>query len=170
MKRTIKYFKGGLKGSAAKVLLIMALMISTGCGENNPAGLGTSTRDVESADKIESRTSDRSAIRLDLGITSVAARMSESRLMYSNNGNSFNNIVPVKLYVGPGESVALNEIQSNGIFALYLNAESDFTLTNSDGLNLSVKSIMLERCSFIDLTAINHGQNEIVISGFLAGE
>jgi hypothetical protein len=120
--------------------------------------------------EVEISSTSESILKLDLGLTSKAVNVNESRLMESNIGHNFNSIVPVKFDIGPGQALDLNEFQQNGIFALYLAGNGDFTLSNTDGMNLMVKSVMMERCSFIDLKIINNNSSKITVSGFLAGE
>jgi len=53
---------------------------------------------------------------------------------------------------------------------LYISSEGSFTLSNSDGMSFSTKTVLMEKCSFIDLKARNNEQSPIKVSGFVAGE
>ena len=164
-----------LKSNKARVSLAMTMLacilLLAGCGDHSISGAGSS--DGESGTGKLDKTKDdfsSSSIKLDLGIASKRVSVNDSRLLESNIGTSFNSIVPVTLILEPGMSEELQNIQPNGIFALYLSADGDFTLTNSDGLNFTVKSILMEKCSFIDLKITNNFHRKMEISGFLAGE
>ena len=96
--------------------------------------------------------------------------ISVSRLLESNIGYRFPKIVSIDRKLKPGEEIDLQELQPNGIFSLYLSGTGSFSLSNSDGMNLGTKTILLEKCSFIDLKLVNTEQTEIQVSGFVAGE
>jgi hypothetical protein len=169
------FIKGTEREALKKKLAMLAalsVLAAVGCGNYNPAGSGNSA--AGESERIENSGDgnqiSQSVLKLDLGISSKAVSVSESRLIESNTGNNFNNIVPVSLSLEPGETADLQERQPYGIFAVYLQADADFTLKTIDGLDLTVKSIMLERCSFIDLKIINSSQQSIKVSGIVAGE
>ncbi|MBX7043348.1 MAG: hypothetical protein K1X85_10650 [Ignavibacteria bacterium] len=154
------------------MLAALSVLAAVGCGNNNPAGSGYSAAGESERTEIsgDGNSITQSVLKLDLGISSKAVSVSESRLIESNTGNQFNSIVPVSLSLEPGETADLQQLQPHGIFALYLHADADFTLKTIDGLDLTVKSIMLERCSFIDLKIFNSSQQSIKVSGIIAGE
>lgn len=154
----------------AAMLLINLLMFS-GCGDSSLTGAGSSERDEETnLQESHSTKMSPSAVKLDLGITSKRVSISESRLIESNLGNHFGNIVPVNITLNAGSSVQLQELQPNGIFALYLAADGEFSLSNTDGLNITLKSVFMEKCSFIDLAIVNNTASKLTVTGFLAGE
>ena len=167
-------FKESLKQELKKKMSMVAalsMLFAVGCGNYNPAGSGNNAAgDIGVSGNTEAGKLKQSLLRLDLGITSAKASVSESRFIESNNGNIFNSIAEVNLSIEPGEYADLQELQPYGIFAVYLAGDACFTLKTSDGLDLTVKSIMLEKCSFIDLKIFNSSQHAIKVSGIIAGE
>ncbi len=158
-------------GRSIALTILVCLFLVSGCGDHSITGAGSSGNDLKnsSADNSGNELSS-SFIKLDLGISSKRVSVNDSRLIESNSGNSFNSIVPVTLTLEPGMSEELQNIQQSGIFALYLTADGDFTMTNSDGLSVTLKSVLMEKCSFIDLKVTNNFHRKITITGFLAGE
>lgn len=157
-------------GFTAAMVLTILLMIS-GCGDSSLTGAGSAEKDAETnLQESHSTKMSPTAVKLDFGITSKRVSISESRLIESNLGNHFGNIVPVNITLNTGGSVQLQELQPNGIFALYLTADGDFSLFNTEGLNITLKSVFMEKCSFIDLGIVNNTANKINVTGFLAGE
>jgi hypothetical protein len=150
---------------------IIQMFLLTSCGDQNPTGAGSSIREPElSATDNAGKNLSSSSMKLELGISSKRVNLSESRLLESNLGYQFNSIVPVELDLSPGAALQLEELQPNGIFALYLASDGDFTLSDSDGLNLTLKTVLMEKCSFIDLKVNNNTIDKITVTGFLAGE
>jgi hypothetical protein len=168
-KQRIK-LKSLTNGFTTAVLIIL-MFVFTSCGNQNLTGAGSSVREPEiSVTEDAGKDFGSSTMKLELGISSKRVNLSESRLLESNLGYQFNSIVPVKLDLSPGAALQLEELQPNGIFALYLASDGDFTLSNSDGMNLTLKSVLMEKCSFIDLKVVNNTSDELTVTGFLAGE
>ena len=155
------------------VLSIIVLMNVTfsGCGDSNITGNErTASGNPEAGKNIKQPVKDSTFIKLDMNILFKSECISESKLLESNNGNKFNNIVSFSKELNPGGELDLQELQQSGIFGLYISSEGSFTLSNSDGLSFSSKTVLMEKCSFIDLKVRNNEQSPIKVSGFVAGE
>ncbi len=161
----------GLSSGFTSVIIIILMFIFTSCSDQNLTGAGSSSGEPElSVTENSGKDLGSSTMKLELRISSMRVNLSESRLLESNLGNQFNSITPVKIVLSPGASMQLEELQPNGIFALYLASDGDFTLTNSDGMNLTLKSVLMEKCSFLDLKVVNNTSDKLTVTGFLAGE
>jgi len=155
------------------VLFVMALLnvAYIGCGDSNITGYQqTESGNTAAGNNTRPTLKDSTIIKLDLNITFKSERINELKLLESNNGNKFNNIVSFSKDLNPGGELDLQELQQSGIFGLYISSEGSFTLSNSDGLSFSTKTVLMEKCSFIDLKVRNNEQGPIKVSGFVAGE
>lgn len=152
-------------------LLLTVTVMAAGCGESGaPSGYSAAQMpDKKEADK-GSNMSASSSVKYLLTLASDRFTIEESRLLESHNGNQFNNASAVKFTLEPGESFDLQDLQPYGIFALYLTSDGEFTLSNSSGMSFTSKTVLMEKCSFIDLKIENPYQKEILVKGFLAGE
>ena len=153
-----------------KILLMIFLtaIIIQGC-ENSVSEKSESLN--RSAGRNESESgSDINSVKISLDLSFGKHSMGMNKMLESNLGTHFNNITKVDAKLASGEELDLQEIQPFGIFGLYLSSDDMFELTNSDGLILSSKSLLLEKCSFIDLKVKNPTASEIHLTGFVAGE
>ncbi|HMS64686.1 MAG TPA: hypothetical protein PKD83_05465 [Ignavibacteria bacterium] len=159
-----------------KKILLMIIMTTqfwlNGCGDSNLTGISNTDYNSNTSSGVSSSNiqPDSTSIVLSMSLRFKNLAIKESKLMESNNGNRFNRITSIEQDVKPGEELDLQEIQPYGIFSLYLSGTGTFALTNSDGMNFTSKTILLEKCSFIDLKLINTEQKSIHVSGYLAGE
>ena len=159
--------------AAALVLLIIFSLIAliSGCGDSNLTGIqGSGSGSSASGENIKPGFKDSTIIKLDMSISFKSETISDSKLLESNIGNKFNHIVSFKRDLKPGEELDLQDLQPTGIFGLYISSDGSFTLSNSDGMSFSTKSLLMEKCSFIDLKVRNEGQRTINVTGFAAGE
>lgn len=158
------------------LLLIFTLTITqfiSGCGDSDIAGINSSSTNTISGAGQQSPSEiqpEANNILLSMTLSFRKNIISSSKLLESNSGYRFQNIVSVERNLKPGEEIDLQELQPYGIFSLYLSGTGSFALTNSDGMNLGTKTILLEKCSFIDLKLVNTEQKEIQVSGYVAGE
>jgi len=158
-----------------KVMALAALIASaytlSGCGDTNVTGTQESKTPVTaSGEKSVSHKENTSNIFMNISLKFKSETLEDSKFLESNNGTSFNNIVSIKKEVKPGEEIDLQELQPNGIFGIYLQSNGTFSISNSDGMNFSSKTILIEKCSFIDLKLRNTNSKSIFVSGLLAGE
>lgn len=159
--------------AAALVLLIIFSLISliSGCGDSDLTGIQDyGSGSSASGENIKPGFRDSTVIKLDMNISFKSETISDSKLLESNIGNKFNHIVSFNRELKPGGELDLQEIQPAGIFGLYISSEGTFTLSNSDGMQFSSKSVLMEKCSFIDLKVRNEGQKTVKVTGFVAGE
>lgn len=172
---TVKFTKA--KNKVTQLLLvIITLVISqifiSGCGDSDITGVGSGNSNTLSGagqNPSEIQPGEYN-ILLSMNLIYKKNSISVSRLLESNIGYRFPNIVTIDMKLKPGEEIDLQQLQPYGIFSLYLSGTGSFSLTNSDGMNLGTKTILLEKCSFIDLKLVNTEQREIQVSGFVAGE
>lgn len=153
-----------------KILIMMTLtvLLIQGC-ENSVSEKSESIN--SSAGKIESESgSDINSIKINLDLSFGKHSIGMNKMLESNMGTHFNNITKIDTRIAAGDELDLQEIQPYGIFGLYISSDNMFELTNSDGLILSSKSLLLEKCSFIDLKVRNPTASEIHLTGFVAGE
>lgn len=159
--------------AATLVLLIIFSLISlfSGCGNTNLTGIqDNGSGSSASGENIKPGFKDSTIIKLDMSLSFKSETISDSKLLESNIGNKFNHIVSFKRELKPGGELDLQDLQPAGIFGLYISSDGSFTLSNSDGMSFSTKSLLMEKCSFIDLKVSNHGQKTINVTGFAAGE
>ncbi len=166
-----------LRNAAKQKLMAIAISVlllsfsAAGCGDSNVAGINDQEHKITSSgEALTPEKQVSSGIKLSLNLMYKSKSINESRMLESNNGPEFNHIVSVDSEIKPYEEIDLQELQPYGIFALYLCGTEEFSLTNSDGMSLRSKSILLEKCSFIDLKLKNNGANTIHVTGFVAGE
>lgn len=154
------------------LFIVAALNVAfTGCGDSNISGSQqTESGNTAAGNNTKPPLKDSTIIKLDLNISFKSEFISESKLLESNNGNKFNNIVSFSKVLNPRGELDLQELQQSGIFGLYISSEGSFTLSNSDGLSFSTKTVLMEKCSFIDLKIRNNEQSPIKVIGFVAGE
>lgn len=181
-KLSIKYFKNERRikmnnkiiKSAPKVLVMLTILFSfllNGCGDSNISGINSNeSRLTASGEKSELLKSDSTSIRLDLSLKFKSVSITDSKNLESNTGNRFYHIASVNVDLKPNEELDLHELQESGIFGLYLSATGSFTLSNSDGLTFTSKTVLMEKCEFIDLKLKNQEHSIIHVSGFVAGE
>lgn len=151
--------------------LVATLTLINGCSDSNPSSVQSMQENVSAGVKIDrAKIYDSTLIKFEVNFSFKSQVISDSRMMESNLGNRFNHIVSVSQYLEPGEELDLQELQPTGIFALYLSANETFSLRNSDGMSFSSKTILMEKCSFIDLKLKNEGFKAIQVNGFVAGE
>ncbi|MEO8446044.1 MAG: hypothetical protein ABI528_01040 [bacterium] len=158
---------------AMMILTVIALAFNftlTGCNDSNVAGLIQSSSTNSAGGESTKPVRDTTSIYLDMSIQFKSENITESKMLESNTGNQFNHIVRVDRELKPNEILNLEELQPTGIFGLYLSATGTFTLTNSNGLSLNSKSILLEKCQFIDMLLKNQEAKSIHVTGFVAGE
>lgn len=151
--------------------LLTTLSVFNSCSDPSSAGVQNTETNISGAENI--RVPDRpdsTHIKLDVNVSFKSQSISESKFLESNIGNTFNHIVSVNHDLGPGEVLDLQELQPTGIFSLYLSANGTFSLSNSDGMSFSSKTLLIEKCSFIDLKLKNEGYKVMHVSGFVAGE
>ena len=161
------------KATSVFVIFIMVILNAayTGCGDSNITGSQQTESGITAAGKnTKPPLKDSTVIKLDMSISFKSEFINESKLLESNNGNRFNNIISFSRDLNPGGELDLQELQQSGIFGLYISSEGLFTLSNSDGLSFSTKTVLMEKCSFIDLKVRNNEQSSIKVSGFVAGE
>ncbi|MBK9331528.1 MAG: hypothetical protein IPM96_03745 [Ignavibacteria bacterium] len=152
-----------------KLTLMTVILLTLVSGCDNSVTNETE-RKIVSAGQKESVTKRASTIMLEMNLHFGKVTMSNNRTLESNNGNNFNNIVKFDTLLNSNEILDLQEMQPYGIFALYLNSENDIEISNSDGMNIRCKTILLEKCSFIDLKLKNVSGIKIKVSGIVAGE
>ncbi len=176
IKMKIQANSKNLNQFTVKKILLMIIMTTqfwlNGCGDSNLTGISNTDYNSNTSSGVSSSNiqPDSTSIVLSMSLRFKNLAIKESKLMESNNGNRFNRITSIEQDVKPGEELDLQEIQPYGIFSLYLSGTGTFALTNSDGMNFTSKTILLEKCSFIDLKLINTEQKSIHVSGYLAGE
>lgn len=169
----IQRTKSRVAASLSKVILILIMTFSilAGCSDSNLTGVHQNNSNNTSAgQKPAYKKFDTTIIQLDMNLRFKSEVLTESKMLESNNNNHFNNIVPISLTLKPNEVLDLQELQPNGIFGLYLSSTGTFVLSNYDGMSLNSKTILLEKCAFIDLKLRNIEAKEISIQGFVAGE
>lgn len=164
-----------LRKLAFRALLIAVLQaaafFATGCSDkSNPAGTGSGVNESVYGKGDAGSVNDSTKIKLGLSVSYKSESFSDSKLMESNNGQNFNHIETVNLELKPQQEIDLQDIQQAGIFALYLNSNGNFSLRNRDGLQMKAKTVLLDKCEFIDLTLRNEDAKTITVKGFVAGE
>lgn len=169
-----KKMNNNIVKNTSKAAVMLAILFSfalTGCGDSNVAGVhDNESKITASGEKLNSAKPDSTSIRLDLSLKFKSGSITDSKNLESNIGNRFNHIASIDIEIKPNEELDLQEIQPRGIFGLYLSGTGSFTLTNSDGMSFTSKTILMEKCAFIDLKLRNQEQTSIHISGFVAGE
>ncbi len=152
-----------------KLALMTVIMLTLVSGCDNSVTYETESK-IESAGQKESVMNRTGTIMLEMNLHFGKVTLSNKCTLESNNGNNFNNIVKFDTLIKPNEIIDLQEMQPYGIFALYINSEKDVEISNSDGMNIRCKTILLEKCSFIDLKLKNVSGKIIKVSGIVAGE
>ena len=149
-------------------LLISLLITFNGCDNS----VTQKSEEVTSAagKNSSSESVDANSIKLSLNLSFRKQSISEEKMLESNLGNYFRNIVSIDKKLEPSEELNLQDLQPNGIFGLYINSSDLFELSNSDGLLFSSKSLLMEKCSFIDLKVKNPTSKTIHLTGLVAGE
>lgn len=171
----MKQLKQRVKNRRIAAVIMSAVIFSStvfsGCGDSNLTGVQSAgkTNTVSESKPLE-KNFDTTSITMNLVLRYKTISLQDSKYLESNNGNQFNSIVSVDIELKPGEEINLDELQPNGIFSLYLSGSGSFTLSNSDGMSFSSKSVFMEKCSFIDLKLKNIELKAIKVSGFVAGE
>lgn len=157
--------------STAAAFVVAAIFtvipIMAGCSDNVISGSGNHSTDADH--QITSRK-DSTRIQLDLNLNFKSGSISTSKFLESNQGNRFNNIIKIDRDIKPGETLDLENLQPTGIFGLYLSSDGTFSMENSSGLSFRSKTVLMEKCEFIDLKIINNEQYIIKVTGFVAGE
>jgi hypothetical protein len=167
MKRSI------FKNMKANTLLaVLLFFLINGCGDSNVAGIHENEPKISGAgENFRRNISDTTSIRLDMSLKFKSESISDSKLLESNTGNQFNNILSIERDIKPGEEINFYESQPPyGIHALFFKSDGSFTLTNSSGLSITAKSLLMEKCEFIDLILKNEESKAIHVVGFIAGE
>lgn len=174
--------KGGskvqnLKSISNRITLIMifsGLLTSfaiISCSDSNVAGTENKESKISSSgERLGARKPDSTIINLDLTLQYKSESITDSKILESNIGNRFNHIVSIDIQLEPDQELDLQELQPYGIFGLYLSSTGSFTLHNSDGMGFTSKTVLMEKCSFIDLKLKNQEQTSIRVRGFIAGE
>lgn len=162
------------KQSIASLVLLALLsfpVFTAGCGDSILTGYQNSRSGITAAGENKPlKDYDSTSIQLDLDIRFKSEKISDSRLLESNTGNNFNQIVSFSRDLKPGEVFDLQDLETYGIFGLYINSTGIFTLFNSDGMAFRSKTVLMEKCSFIDLKLKNEEQKIIKVTGLVAGE
>lgn len=157
--------------SALLILIIISITMTTGCSDSNVAGIQSAGNKITSSDETpQVKGVDSTLIRLNMNLSFKSSKIVDNKFLESNLGNHFNHIAEVQVKLTPGEELDLQDLQPYGIFGLYLSASGMFTITNSDALSLTTKTLLLEKCAFIDLKIKNTDSKPIEVSGFVAGE
>lgn len=166
--------KSNSQKSAAVILFSVILTLNLflpGCSDSSLTGIQENSSFKSASGEItKPNFKDSTFIKLEMNISFKSECITDSKLLESNTGNRFNHITSFSKELKPGQDADLQEIQPTGIFGLYITSDGSFTLSNSDGLSFSSKSVLMEKCSFIDLKIRNEGQRSIKVSGFVAGE
>jgi len=150
------------------VISILIIFIAAGC-ENSV--IDTHEEKISTAGmKSNDDSYSANSVKINLNLTFGKQSLDMNKSLESNIGTHFNNIAKIDAVIEPGEELLLHEIQPYGIFVLYLTSDNVFELSNSDGMSFSSKSVLMEKCSFIDLKVKNPTQKDIHITGMLAGE
>ncbi len=156
------------------VIILSALLssfIMNGCGDSNIAGVQNKSTGIRSAgENIPEKRYDSTTIKLDMDISFKSELISDSKILESNNGYHFGNITKIDRDLKTNEILDLQALQSSGIFGLYIGSTGSFTLSNADGMSFTSKSVLLEKCEFIDLKLKNTSGKPAHIKGFVAGE
>lgn len=153
-----------------KILIMMVLTVFTFQGCDNSVSEKSESVNTSAGLRNSESGSDLNSIKISLNLSFGKHSLGMDKMLESNMGTHFNNIRRIDEKIAPGEEFDLQAIQPFGIFGLYLSADDIFELSNSDGLILSSKSVLFEKCSFIDLKVKNPTSSEISLSGFAAGE
>jgi hypothetical protein len=172
------FFLNNPKKAISVLSLIVMLsfsLLSAGCGDSNITDFNNSGSANTSAGKntgvnTKDWYNDSTRIQLDMSIKFKAESIVDSKFLESNLGNNFNHIVSFSIDLKPGAELDLQELQEAGIFGLYLSSNGLFTLSNSDGMAFSSKTVLMEKCSFIDLKVTNQELKTIKVTGLVAGE
>ncbi|HAY33303.1 MAG TPA: hypothetical protein DCY06_04140 [Bacteroidetes bacterium] len=152
-----------------KLTLMTVILLTLVSGCDNTVTNETESKTVSAGQK-ESVINRTGTILLEMDLHFGKVTLSNNKTLESNNGNNFNNIVKFDTLIKQNDIIDLQELQPFGIFALYINSENDIELSNSDGMNIRCKTILLEKCSFIDLKIKNVSGKTIKVSGIVAGE
>lgn len=167
-------FRTNPKQAASIIALLILLsfpVIISGCGDSNVTGFQNSGSGISAAGENKPvKDYDSTNIQLDLNLRFKSEKISDSRLLESNTGNNFNQIVSFSRDLNPGEILDLQDLGTYGIFGLYVKSTGIFTLYNSDGMAFRSKTVLMEKCSFIDLKLKNEEQKIIKVTGLVAGE
>lgn len=170
----MKHYLLRSKSKLASAVISLSMLISSfsinGCGDSNISGVQDKEATIKSAGENLSLDKTLSGIKLDMNLKFGSKSIKESRMLQSNNGEQFNHIVSIDSEIKPDEEIDLQELQPYGIFGLYICATDEFTLSNSDGMSFTSKTLLMEKCSFIDLKLKNVSQKSIQVKGFVAGE
>lgn len=156
--------------NVVKAVVLMLLISFTGCGDSNVAGIHDSQSTLSASGDRLGGKADSTSITLDLNLRFKSGSISDSKVLESNLGYKFYSIATLDRDLKPHEQLDLQQIQPKGIFALYLSATGTFDLSNSDGMKFSSKSLLMEKCAFIDLKLKNNESVSIHVKGILAGE
>jgi len=161
--------------NSVKIFMIFTLMLTSfaisSCNDPNIAEVYNKEQKITNSGEAQGlNKSDSTTIQLDLNLNFKSQRISDSKFLESNLGNRFNHIVSIDIKLGPDQELDLQELQPYGIFGLYLTSTGSFTLSNSDGINFTSKTVLLEKCAFKDLKLRNREQTSIHVRGFIAGE
>ncbi|MBK8552121.1 MAG: hypothetical protein IPL53_14090 [Ignavibacteria bacterium] len=166
--------KNNPKQSIASLVLLALLsfsVLTAGCGDSILTGYQNTNSGVTAAGENKPvKDYDSTCIQLDLNIRFKSEKIAFSKLLESNTGNNFNQIVSFFRDLKPGEILNVQELGTYGIFGLYINSTGIFTLYNSDGMAFRSKTVLMEKCSFIDLKLRNDEQKIITVTGVVAGE
>lgn len=154
-------------------LIIVTLLISLqSCGNNsvtdNNESILSSAGTKASKDNVDNQNSH--SIKLSLNLSFMKQSFDQNKMLESNVGNYFGNVTKIDEKIEPNQELDLQQIQPTGIFGLYISSDDVFELKNSDGMSLSSKTVLLEKCSFIDLKIKNPTSGTIHITGMIAGE
>ncbi len=150
--------------------LLTSLAIMS-CNDSNVAGTENYTSKISSSGERSGLSKlDSTIINLDLNLQYKSESIRDSKILESNIGNRFNHIVSIDIELKPDEELDLQELQPYGIFGLYLSSTGSFELYNSDGIRFTSKTVLMEKCAFIDLRLRNQEQTPIHVRGFIAGE
>lgn len=173
-RNKMKHYLLRSKSKLASAVISLSMLISSfsinGCGDSNISGVQDKEATIKSAGENLSLDKTLSGIKLDMNLKFGSKSIKESRMLQSNNGEQFNHIVSIDSEIKPDEEIDLQELQPYGIFGLYICATDEFTLSNSDGMSFTSKTLLMEKCSFIDLKLKNVSQKSIQVKGFVAGE
>lgn len=153
------------------ILILISIAMTAGCSDSNLTGIQSAGNNNTSSNEIlPDKKTDSTTIRLNLNLKFKSSEIIINKLLESNIGTQFPHIAGINTKLAPGEELNLQELQPYGIFGVFINATGLFTISNTDGMSLTTKTLLLEKCAFIDLKLRNTEPKPIIVKGFVAGE
>lgn len=153
------------------ILLILAMSFLTGCGDSGITKVDQKDTKPSASGKTELiKKAHPKTIELGVDLKFNSSIISDSKLLESNLGNDFGHISEFEVKLEAGEEFNLESLQLFGIFALYVSSDGPFEISSSSGINITVKTLLLDKCSFKDLKIKNSGSDIIQVKGVVGGE